>query len=111
MTSEGRSVRERLNEGVTAFENPEISAMAVICRILEDLPDEAARLRVMRWSFSKFGGEFHHHPLGDAQPAPSPTARENAVLKMPRAVGPRSAEEAAADFNRQVAELKDFFER
>ena len=100
MMSEGRSVRERLKEGLTSFDNPEISAMAVICRILEDLPDEAARLRVMRWSFSKFGGEFNH-----AVAAPTP------LLKMPRAVEARPVDEAAADFNRQVAELKDFFER
>ena len=39
------------------FENPELGAMAEICEILQDLPDDAARLRVMRWSFARFGGE------------------------------------------------------
>ena len=39
------------------FENPELGAMAEIYEILQALPDDAARLRVMRWSFARFGGE------------------------------------------------------
>ena len=101
--------KQRLEEFVTTFDNPEISAMDRISRILQELPDEAARLRVMRWSFSKFSGEFKR-PLVDA-PVASPTiaTAPAPVLVMPRSVENRPADDTAADFNRQVAELKDFF--
>ena len=103
MTSVGLT-KQHLEEFVTTFDNPEISAMDRISRILQELPDEAARLRVMRWSFSRFSGEFKR-PLADAPAAASPAP----VLVMPRAVESRPVEDTAADFNRQVAELKDFF--
>src|SRR6187549_3917043 len=44
------------------FENPELGAMAEICEILQALPDDGARLRVMRWSFARFGGEEFKRP-------------------------------------------------
>ena len=50
---------ERIESHKPLFDNPEITAMAAICEILQELPDEAARLRVMRWSFGRFGEEFN----------------------------------------------------
>lgn len=101
--------KQRLEEFVTTFDNPEISAMDRISRILQELPDEAARLRVMRWSFSRFSSEFKR-PLVDAPAASVPVnATPTPVLVMPRAVENRPVEDTAADFNRQVAELKNFF--
>jgi len=40
------------------FENPEITAVAAISKILQELPDDDSRLRVMRWSFGRFSPEF-----------------------------------------------------
>ena len=56
--------------------------MTEICEILRRLPDDDARLRVMRWSFGRFNPEFKR-PVGDAAaavfvapsvPAPAPAA-------------------------------------
>ena len=63
------TARERLEDFAALFENPEISALAAISRILEELPDEASRLRVMRWAFGKYGEEFKR-PLPEAAVAP-----------------------------------------
>src|SRR4029453_8257360 len=51
-----------------------------ICEILRRLPDDDARLRVMRWSFGRFNPEFKRPvgeaaaPLAVAPPAPVPVA-------------------------------------
>jgi hypothetical protein len=111
------------------FENPELGAMAEICEILQALPDDAARLRVMRWSFARFGGEEFKRAIAEAapqtaiptQPAipvqPSIPAQLNVnhyepeladempvVQQMDRVVD-------AADLANQVSELKDLFPR
>ena len=101
---------------MTNFDNPEISAMDRISRILQDLPDDAARLRVMRWSFSKFSPEFQR-PVGDATSTPaSPPAPTPMKPAAPIAPAASTGSQANApgdtvgdDFTRQVAELKDFF--
>ena len=73
-----RAVMEHLGLGASAFENPEVSAMTEICEILRRLPDDDARLRVMRWSFGRFNPEFKRPvgetaaPLAAAPPAPVP---------------------------------------
>jgi hypothetical protein len=125
------SVRERLEDFVTTFENPEISAMAQICRILECLPDAVSRLRVMGWCFGTFSNEFKR-PVTEpaaaasmtnlpaasaAAPAAAPAASPASavvptpgpVLVMPRAIENRPVDQTVDDFIRQVAELKDFF--
>jgi hypothetical protein len=99
------------------FENPEIGAMAEICEILQALPDDAARLRVMRWSFARFGGEeFKRSPAPIAPQAARPPAVTHAA---PAAVEasrvmlqtPVTVEETEEDFAHQVSELKDLFPR
>ena len=104
------TVRERLEDFVTTFENPEISAMAAICRILEDLPDEPARLRVMRWAFGKFNDEFKR-PLAAVPVTPvvamAPRAAPVATQQTPPTLVPVPVE--PEDFDRQVAELGDLF--
>ena len=126
------TARERLEDFVALFENPEISALAAISRILEELPDEASRLRVMRWAFGKYGEEFKR-PLPEgsvvatpAAPAAAPLApvaklTRPVVTAAPPSAPPkptivpsvaRSEEPTAiepADFDRQVAELNDLF--
>lgn len=113
------TARERLEDFVALFENPEISALAAISRILEELPDEASRLRVMRWAFGKYGEEFKR-PLPDGlapvaklarpvvTPAPPPApAKPTIVPAIARTEAPAAIE--PADFDRQVAELNDLF--
>jgi hypothetical protein len=99
------------------FENPEIGAMAEICEILQALPDDAARLRVMRWSFARFGGEEFKRSVPAITPpsAPASPTQYDAVevdddpLMVPTEVVPqREAEQDLAD---QVSELKDLFPR
>ena len=99
------------------FENPEIGAMAEICEILQALPDDAARLRVMRWSFARFGGEeFKRSPAPIAPQAAQPPSVTHAA---PAAVAasrvmlqpPVTVEETEQDFAHQVSELKDLFPR
>ena len=106
------TARERLEDFAASFQNPEISAMNAIARILEDLPDEASRLRVMRWAFAKYGEEFKR-PLGSSPrpvaspPAPLAPARPVAVLPVERLEELPQIE--PADFDRQIAELNDLF--
>src|SRR5689334_22295929 len=93
------------------FENPEITAMAEICQILQGLEDDAARLRVMRWSFARFGGEEFKRPLATPAPTPAPVQqRPAAMLDVPSIV---EIDDPAADqdFAGQVSELKDLFTR
>ena len=99
------------------FENPELGAMAEICEILQDLPDDAARLRVMRWSFARFGGEEFKRIV----PALPPQAAVSAHSAIPQ-YEPEAAAELAAveevhrivdaeDIAHQVNELNDLFPR
>jgi len=67
---------------------PELDALSAIVAILQELPDEASRLRVMRWSFGRFSSEFKR-----------PVAPE---LTTPR-------KSTAADFASQISELYDLF--
>lgn len=107
----------------TLFENPEITAMAAICDILQELPDEAARLRVMRWSFARFTEEFKR-PLVDPRPqAVPPASREERAPAVPvpavqRYQAVESEDEPAEahqhdhdveDFGSQINELNDLF--
>jgi hypothetical protein len=96
------------------LDNPELTAMAGIVEILKDLPDEASRLRVMRWAFGRFTDEFKRPtaPLTAAPvPAPARTA-EPLDIKTVLAVAPELASErtsTTADFARQISELNDLF--
>lgn len=72
---------EELSE--TPFGSPDVAAMAQICEILRQLPDDDARQRVMRWSFGRFNPDFHR--LGQV-PAPTPAPAPAAVT--PAAVTP-----------------------
>jgi hypothetical protein len=113
-----------------SFENPEIAAMTAICELLRRLPDEAARLRVMRWSFGRFSAEFKR-PLADParDPRPGPavarpeggrdSTRGQASPLPHRGVEPAPLAAVAAldvhavetaDFASQLSELNDLFE-
>jgi hypothetical protein len=119
-TSKARALMERVGLRSTPFENPEVSAMAAICEILRALPDEASRLRVMRWSFGRFNPEFKR-PLVDiaqaavGEPAADPLAtdmRSEIAAVAPEMVGappPRRREPDMTDFGRQLLELGDLF--
>ncbi|HEX6974489.1 MAG TPA: hypothetical protein VF147_08815 [Vicinamibacterales bacterium] len=115
-----------LEQFVTTFYNPEVAAMAAIVEILDELPDPAARLRVMRWAFAKYSDEFKR-PLPDAPaageaPAPVPTGPV-LVLSSPRpsikeveldpipvpAAAPAPERSIAEDIEDQIAELNDLF--
>jgi hypothetical protein len=117
---------ERAELFTTLFDNPEITAMAAICEILKELPDDAARMRVMRWSFGRFSEEFKR-PLTEQAPEPRPlqTAPTPAPAPLPaatRAPAPLRAEATAPapasstdprvepeDFAREISELRDLF--
>src|SRR3954463_1667583 len=108
------SARERLEEYVTSFENPEITAMSAIARILDTVPDEAARLRIMRWAFAKYSEEFKRPALAPMTPvtpgAPArPLPAVQPVLAAPAAIADDALATEPADFDRQVAELNDLF--
>ncbi len=101
------AVTEREALSNTLFENPELTAMAAICELLEELPDDAARMRVMHWSFGRFSPEFKR-----AAPAPAPVAPAARVPPVAAAasataeVTPRAED---ADFGSQISELRDLF--
>jgi hypothetical protein len=100
------------------FENPELGAMAEICEILQALPDDAARMRVMRWSFARFGGEEFkrivptlpalpaHADVPAALTAVAPYEREVAE-EMP--VVDVEAISDTEDLAGQISELQDLF--
>jgi hypothetical protein len=100
------------------FENPELGAMAEICEILQALPDDAARMRVMRWSFARFGGEEFkrtastlpalpaHADVPAALTAVAPYERE-AAEEMP--VVDVEAISDTEDLADQISELQDLF--
>jgi hypothetical protein len=106
----------------TFAENPEITAMAAICEILQALPDDAARMRVMRWSFGRFGDEFKR-PLAEPQieraappvqapPRPAPVAPLRAMRPNPPMEPAKPVEPAkydASDLADQISELSDLF--
>jgi len=102
---------ERLEDFVASFQNPEISALAAISRILEELPDEASRLRVMRWAFGKYGEEFKRPLEASRAVVPAPVAlvpaRPAVVTAAPHV--DESTKIQPADFDRQVAELNELF--
>jgi hypothetical protein len=107
-----RAVTERL---APVIDNPEVTAMAAICEILQELPDDAARLRVMHWSFGRFNPEFKR-PVASA-PAPQPTPTAVAPAPAPPLTTAATPAAAAApvaaprdeDFGTQLSELGDFF--
>lgn len=107
----------------TLVENPEITAMAAICEILKELPDEAARMRVMRWSFGRFAEEFKR-PVADARAEAISAPVHASVLEPARPMEQAPQRQAAApalrevdaqqgttDFAREISELKDLFRR
>jgi hypothetical protein len=117
-----RAVTERLT---SLFDNPEVTAMAAICEILQELPDDAARLRVMHWSFGRFNAEFKR-PLSPAAQAPAsapapdtaaaaapvPAAAELSLTNEIAAVAPDIAAGVPPrdeDFGSQISELRDLF--
>src|SRR5262249_8436757 len=65
----------------------EITAMAAICKILQELPDDNARLRVMRWSFGRFNPEF-------TRPTSQPEATSEAAPRVPHE--PEAADDPTA---------------
>jgi hypothetical protein len=108
-----------------SFENPEISAMEGICKLLEALPDEVSRMRVMRWSFGRFSEEFKR-PVPEAASRPDHVPfvpNTSAIPKTPVAAKPASSthddlrtfaappsDNAAAEIKNQVSELQDLFD-
>jgi hypothetical protein len=110
------AVTEKTALSNTLFENPELTAMAAICEILQELPDDAARMRVMHWAFGRFASEFKRQGPTLA-PAPTPASVKRTPLApgvpvvaapvAPRIAPPSSPEEM--DFDRQVSELGDLF--
>src|SRR4051812_35398199 len=68
-----------------SFENPELEALNAIARILQDLPDDAARMRVMRWAFGRYSEEFKRPLPGD--PAPAPAAFPMTAAEVSKPVG------------------------
>jgi hypothetical protein len=125
---------EQVEAFTTLFDNPEITAMAAISEILKELPDEAARMRVMRWTFGRFSEEFKR-PLHDAVAASAPSAVVQAapivhaapvapVMTAPVVMAPAPVAVTVtpepeyfdpvaekADFARQISELQDLFPR
>jgi hypothetical protein len=95
------------------FENQEIAAMAEICELLQALPDEAARLRVMRWSFARFGGEEFKRAVPSPAP-PAVTATQAAPIDNSTDVPTSRYTDPTAeaeDLANQVSELNDLFSR
>jgi len=116
-----RAVTERLTLHIG---NPEVTAMAAIAEILQELPDDDARLRVMHWSFGRFNPEFKR-PVASA-PAPQPTPAPVVSAHAPAAPATLATEIAAIapdlaagratmtvprdeDFGTQLSELRDLF--
>ena len=91
--------------------------MRDIAAILQQLPDDEVRLRVMRWAFGRFAAEFKRPvppPLTIA-PAPASAPAATAFVPTPLHPAPRpaapapQAEAATTDFGQQIAELSDLF--
>src|SRR4051794_27086112 len=95
-----------------SFGNPELSAMVAIVAVLQELPDDASRLRVMRWSFGRFSDEFKRsvtaEPVVVAQSADSSDSLTQAVLTVaPEMAAARPS--TSADFAHQISELHELF--
>src|SRR5262245_50467445 len=106
----------------TLVENPELTAMTAICEILQELPDEASRMRVMHWAFGRFSPEFKRGAIGSAvapaQPivsAAQPVAAVAAPIAAPVAVpAPPPAPlhivvSREEDLQREISELEELF--
>src|SRR5690242_19117385 len=108
------AVTERAALSNTLFENPELSAMAAICELLQELPDDASRMRVMHWAFGKFAPEFKRQaaaPAVSTAPAAirTPLAPVTPVVAAPIAAPVTTPPSSEEDFERQVSELGDLF--
>jgi len=95
-----------------SFDNPELSAMVAIVALLQELPDHASRLRVMRWSFGRFSGEFKR-PVAAAPIVAAPSGESldpltQAVLTVAPEMGEARAS-TSADFAHQISELHELF--
>ena len=127
-----RAAAERVGHVTSLFENPEVTAMAAICDILQELPDEASRLRVMHWSFGRFCPEFKRPLTTESTPVPPALAPAPVPVPVAAAAAPVSiasastfineiaavaphlteshpAAEARDDFGSQISELRDMF--
>ena len=86
--------------------------MSDIARILQQLPDDAARLRVMRWAFGRFSPEFKR-PIADVAAALQAVALAQIVTPAARHMSADPAAAASAtvdpDFGQQISELNDLF--
>jgi hypothetical protein len=98
------AVTERAALSTTVFENPELTAMAAICEILQELPDEASRMRVMHWAFGRFAVEFK-------RPAAVPRSTVELTVVERTTPEPAGADVSvdASDMRRQITELEDLF--
>ena len=103
-----------MSNGKPLFDNPEVSAMAAICEILQNLEDDAARLRVMHWAFGRFNPAFKRTD----SPAPQAPVERRALRAVERPVErdvtggepeTPSTPRVDADFSEQISELQDFF--
>ena len=95
--------------------------MAEIYEILQALPDDAARLRVMRWSFARFGGEEFKRvvpalPPHAAVAAPAGIPAQASVAHYEAAVAEEIPEGEVVDavvdtedLAHQISELNDLF--
>jgi hypothetical protein len=81
--------------------DPELAAMAAIADLLGTLPDEATRMRVMRWSFERFCPELPVAVL------PAATVSSTPVEEVPTALppGPDVDEVIAAPVDAEPAEI------
>ncbi len=93
------------------FDNPEITAMSDIAEILQQLPDDEARLRVMRWAFGRFSAEFTQPVPTPLKPATPPAPCPISASSEPPATVKTAGETAvdASDFGKQISELADLF--
>src|SRR5262245_44127054 len=110
-------------DGKPLFDNPEVAAMAAICEILQNLEDDAARLRVMHWAFGRFNPAFKRAadapPVSAVTPAPAverrvsrPVERVQVPIERASPIDPPVAPpqtQTDADFGQQISELQDFF--
>jgi hypothetical protein len=129
LTRGSAALTQRFDDAFSA--HPEIEAMSSITNILTALPDESARMRVMRWAFGRFSGDFKRPdtdvaravppppapavfaPAGPERPAPlafapKPQPAPAAFAAMPtRRVPLAKAQPFTDDFAEQLAELEE----
>jgi len=122
MGTKTRAMMERVGLVSSPFENPEVAAMELIAEILRKLPDDDARLRVMRWSFGRFNPEFKRPLPEETTPVPAPAeapavaanvapdmTTEIAAVAPEMATPPPPRRIDVGDFGSQLSELSDFF--